>query len=133
MDLLSLIHLTIVFFPILYALLYLIRINIIPKNKIKYLALYLILLYMIPILWALNTNQCILTQKEQNEKNKEIFKKFPDAPFLPLHFNGFLEKTFKFFNITYNNHNMERLIIGINVLDFLIIWYFTSILTNRCE
>ena len=83
-------------------------------------------------MWSLNNNKCVLTNIEKNEKNEAIFKKFPDAPFLPLHFNGFLERAFRFFNIEYNNRNMEKLIIGINVLDFMIIWYFTSILTVKC-
>jgi hypothetical protein len=132
MDLLSFFHVVLIFFPIFYGLLYLINIQIIPKNKVKYLAIYLIILYLIPIMWSLNNNKCVLTNIEKNEKNEEIFKKFPDAPFLPLHFNEFLERAFRFFNIEYNNRNMEKLIIGINVLDFMIIWYFTSILTVKC-
>jgi hypothetical protein len=122
MDLLVLFHFTLLFFPfglILLDYIYNYKIN-------KRVALIILLIYyMIPIIWSLNNNTCPLTDLERKDpKNKEIFEKFPDAPFLPLHWNDFLTKTFKILNIEYNNRNVEYLITGWNVLDFLIIMYY---------
>ena len=124
MDILAQLHMLLIFFPFIIVIGYLA--NLIPINKLKYLSPLLILYYSIQMSWSLNNNKCILTQMEKDDSNKHIYEKFPSAPFLPLHMNGFLEKMFAFFNIEYNNKNMERLIYAINILDFLIIWYFTS-------
>jgi len=122
MNLLVFIHFSLLFFPFILILL-----DLTYKIKInrKYAVIILIVYYLIPIIWSLNQNNCPLTDIEKNDpKNKEIFEKFPSAPFLPLHWNDFLTKTFKFLKIEYNNKNVERLIVGWNVIDFLIILYY---------
>ena len=66
---------------------------------------------------------CPVTQFEKNEKNKLIFDKFPDAPFLPLHCNDLLTKLFKLLHINYDNNNVHKVIVGWNILDFIIVLF----------
>jgi hypothetical protein len=130
MDIFAFVHLLFTFFPIILFITYLTNIayftKLFHRHNIKYLSPLLLLYYAIPISWALLKGKCVFTQMERHTKNTHIFTKFPSAPFLPLHMNGLLENLFGLLNITYNNKNMFRLIIAINIIDFIIVWYFTS-------
>ena len=122
MNLLVILHFGLLFYPLSLVLIdYIYKYKINKKTAVVILLFY----YLIPIIWSLNNNNCPLTDIEKKDpKNKEIFDKFPSAPFLPLHWNTFLTKVFKFLNIEYNNKNVEKLIVGWNVLNFLIIMYY---------
>jgi hypothetical protein len=130
MDIFSFFHLILTFFPIILALTYLTNIayftKLFHRYNIKYLSPLLLLYYAVPMSWYLLKGKCIITQIEKGKKNEYIFNKFPSAPFLPLHMNGLLQNLFDLLNINYNDKNMTRLISSINIIDFIIIWYFTS-------
>jgi hypothetical protein len=122
MDLLGILHLSLLCFPLVLLLIY----SVIKfKLNRKIALLILFLYYLVPITWSINENECPLTNMEKMDPKKEAIRaRFPSAPFLPLHFDTQLSSIFKFLGVKYNDNNMSRVIVGWNVLDFLIILWF---------
>jgi hypothetical protein len=81
-------------------------------------------LLLIPILvvthWRLFENQCILTifQKKLGAVEK-------DGSFSNKYLRWFYEPIMKFFNLEWNNENLDVIIDMHWLVNFLIIWYFT--------
>jgi len=126
MNVLFILHFTLLILPFILIVLFYHNYKL-PKLFITTL---LLIYYFIPIIWIFNKDKCPLTEYEKTNENKEIYKKFPNAPFLPLHFNTFLAYTFDLLNISYNNENVHKLIVGWNVVDFIII-LFISFYNNQ--
>ena len=126
MNLLSLFHLGLLCFPQILLGLDIAVNYVLPKYIV---APILFLYYLVPITWSLNKNECPLSNIEKNDDKEiqAIFEKFPSAPFLPLHFNSILTWLIPALGIQYNNTNMERIIVGWNVIDFIIIWYYATL------
>lgn len=49
-------------------------------------------------------------------------EKFPTATLFPLHFNDYLVPTFKKINLEYNDTNMNRIMLGWHLANYLMIW-----------
>lgn len=49
-------------------------------------------------------------------------EKFPTATLFPLHFNDYLAPTFKKINLEYNDTNMNRIMLGWHLANYLMIW-----------
>lgn len=122
MDLLGILHLSLLCFPLVLLVIYsMVKFRINRKLTLLILFLY----YLVPITWSINENECPLTNMEKiNSKKKVIRAKFPTAPFLPLHFDTQLSSIFAVLGVRYNDNNMANVIIGWNVLDFIIMLWF---------
>jgi hypothetical protein len=113
---LDLLHLFVVFLPVL---IYLIPINYI-KQHFKYI---LLILLLIPLQWGINNNQCILTTISKNlgSLNKNDNKK---SAFSEKYLKWLYNPILFLFGQEWTNKNIDIMVYVHWIVNFILLWYY---------